>query len=266
MNEHPSRPAEETLHAYVDGFLDPEQSAEVERYLAANPGEALRVEAYRQQNAALQALRDLPDRRPFVVPEFRRRWTWRAVRPLAVQAAAAVLLLALAGAGGWLLRGRLEPAPPFWQRMVQQAEVAHLTYVPEVVHPVEVTRDHQQHLRKWLSKRLGTPIALPILSQDGYELVGGRLLPADPGPAAQFMYQNAQGNRLTLYVLAALSDRQKEDFRYVRKGSLWVCYWMGKRIDFALTGDVSRDKLVEMAKSIYEQLDGGHDEKVGLAW
>ena len=266
MSRPPHPPTEATLHAWVDGFLEPIQAAEVEKYLAEHPSEALRLEAYRQQNQFLQALRDLPGQRPFTLPTFEPRWRWRRVRPLLARAVAAVLLVAVGGAAGWVLRGRLNSGEPVWQRMVRQAEVAHLTYVPEVLHPVEVTVDQQQHLRTWLSRRLGTPIALPILAQHGYELVGGRLLPATPGPAAQFMYQDGQGNRLTLYVLAAPTGRKEAAFRYVQKGALWICYWMGASIDFALTGDVSRERLVEMAKSIYMQLNGVESPQSTGTW
>jgi len=51
-----------------------------------------------------------------------------------------------------------------------------------------------------LSKRLNRTLTIPSLHEYGFELVGGRLLPGEDGPAAQFMYQNANGERLTLYM------------------------------------------------------------------
>ena len=42
------------------------------------------------------------------------------------------------GGTGWWLRGQLAPRDPLWMRLVQQAERAYQTFVPEVVHPVEV--------------------------------------------------------------------------------------------------------------------------------
>ena len=263
-SHHP--PAEELLHAYVDGFLEAGQREEVERYLAANPGEALRFEAYRQQNEALLGLRELPLRQPFALPEFGPSAGARLTRRWALRGAAATVLLSIGGAAGWLLRGQADRTQAVWMRMIQQAENAHLTYVPEVLHPVEVTQDNRQHLRTWLSRRLGAPIALPILVQHGYDLVGGRLLPADPGPAAQFMYQDNQGNRLTLFVLVAPAGRSEKAFRYVKKGPLWICYWMGQSIDFALTGDVPRDTLLAMAKTIYMQLNNVQPPGMDASW
>ena len=90
---------------------------------------------------------------------------------------------------------RCEPARQF----AQQAAVAHAVFQPEVRHPVEVTAAQQEHLVQWLSKRLGRPLKVPVLAAQGYELVGGRLLPGDDGARAQFMYQNsaASGSRST---------------------------------------------------------------------
>ena len=86
------------------------------------------------------------------------------------------------------------------QRFAQQASVAHAVYQPEVRHPVEVTAAQQDHLVQWLSKRLNRPLKVPALGAQGYELVGGRLLPGELGARAQFMYQNGTGQRITLYL------------------------------------------------------------------
>lgn len=105
------------------------------------------------------------------------------------------------GVAGWFLhgaRGTDSPSePPSWAR---RAAVAHVVYSPEVRHPVEVAADQEAHLVAWLSKRLGTPLKIPRLDGLGFALVGGRLLPGGQGPVAQFMYQDGQGQRLTLYV------------------------------------------------------------------
>ncbi|HKI96931.1 MAG TPA: anti-sigma factor [bacterium] len=262
MTEPTFQPSEEQLHAYVDDFLPEAERMAVERYLADHPSEALRIEAYRQQNAALQGLRALPEAHPFTLPEFRPRVRWRAV---ALRTAAAAVLLLAGGGGGWWLHGHLERGRPLWMRLVEQAERAHQTFVPEVVHPVEVTSAHEQHLRTWLSRRLGTPVTVPVLKRHGYDLMGGRLLPASPGPAAQFMYQDAQGNRLTLYMLAAPTGRRDTSFRYVQDGALRICYWMGQTMDFAITGEMPRDQLDGIAKSVYLQLNHMKPPRVG-AW
>jgi anti-sigma factor RsiW len=116
--------------------------------------------------------------------------------------AAAVTIFALGGALGagamWRAQGgaagaRLAGASgasgaavePAW---VARAAVAHAVYVPEVRHPVEV-RAQEEHLSRWLTRRLDVPVKLFDLRAQGFELVGGRLLPDATGPSAQLMYQ-----------------------------------------------------------------------------
>src|SRR5439155_16750884 len=73
----------------------------------------------------------------------------------------------------------------------------------------------------WLSKRLGTEIKPPSLKPIGSELIGGRLLPGDSGQVAQFMYHDATGQRLTLYVTREtpkLANQPETAFRFGRDG------------------------------------------------
>jgi len=259
MSQDAARPSEAQLHAYVDGFLAADEAAAVERFLLASPDDAQRLEAYRRQNEALLALRTLPDARPFTVPAPRPLGSWRTVLTRAV---AAVLLLALGAGGGWLLHERLPRAEPAWLTLVRQAERAHVTFAPEVAHPVEVRAEQGQHLQTWLSRRLGKPIAMPLLAARGYALVGGRLLPGSPGPAAQFMYENKAGSRLTLYLATTAGAPANASIGYTQIGDLWICYWVGEQIEFALTGAVDREHLREIAEDVYAQLE----QAAGDSW
>ena len=71
---------------------------------------------------------------------------------------------------------------------VAQQERAGVTRKDHGCHPVEVGADDEQHLVNWLSKRLGVKVRAPKLDDAGMSLVGGRLLPGENGPVAQFMY------------------------------------------------------------------------------
>jgi anti-sigma factor RsiW len=96
----------------------------------------------------------------------------------------------------------------------RRAALAHAVYTPEVRHPVEVGADQQAHLVAWLSKRLGAQLKPPRLEAQGYALEGGRLLPGQSGPVAQFMYRDAGGARLTLYVSTEQTQNQDTGFRF----------------------------------------------------
>jgi anti-sigma factor RsiW len=110
----------------------------------------------------------------------RRRWLWPAA------ALAAGILLFVAGAtSGWFGRTLLAPMDARAHALVADAAAAHLVYAVEVRHPVEVPASEQDHLATWLGRRLQVPLRVPDLRESGYELVGGRLLPAEAGrPAA----------------------------------------------------------------------------------
>ena len=136
-----------------------------------------------------------------------------------------------------------------------RAARAHLVYSPEVRHPVEVEAKEQDHLVKWLSKRLGHPLKAPVLSADGYELLGGRLLSGPEGPVAQFMYQESGGKRLTLYVSRRSRAEQVTAFRFAREGAVSVFYWIDRDCGYALSGDIDKPTLARLANTVYKQLE-----------
>lgn len=237
---------EAELQAYVDGRLDGARRAAVEAYLAANPAQAEKVRAYALQNEQLHRLFDATLDEP--VPEaLRVRPAQSTPRPLRY---AMLLTATLVGTMlGWTLRG--ERAPTIVQTMPQRAAMAHLVYAPEVMHPVEVRASEEEHLVKWLSKRLGGPVHAPQLSDVGFELVGGRLLPDQTGPAAQFMYQDARGERLTLYVRQAQKGNRETAFRYAQEGKVGVFYWVEGPFGYALSGEFERSQLLRVAENVY---------------
>jgi anti-sigma factor RsiW len=243
---------EADLHAYVDGVLPLARAAEVEAYLAERPEEAARLAAYREQRAALRRefdpVLDEPPPPRLRVP--RPYW----LRPL-LRYAAVVAAFALGGVIGWHLHAytageRAEAAS--WPR---RAAIAHVVYSPEVRHPVEVGADQEAHLVTWLSKRLGTPLKVPHLGEQGYALVGGRLLPGDREPVAQFMYQNGTGQRLTLYVRVNQDDSRETAFRFAQENRVGVFYWLDRKLGYALSGEVDRDELLRVATAVYRQLN-----------
>lgn len=244
-------PVTETeLHAYIDGQLHAARRAAVESYLATNPAEAERVRAYVRQNEQLHALFDATLDEP--VPEVLRVKPARRA-PVPMRFAALLAAAVVGGVLGWVLRGE-EPLT-LTANLPQQAALAHVVYAPEVLHPVEVGASEEAHLVNWLSKRLGAPVRAPHLSDAGYELVGGRLLPGETGPAAQFMYQDARGSRLTLYVRTAADGNRETAFRYAREDKVGVFYWVDGTFGYALSGEIERPQLLRVAESVYRALN-----------
>ena len=274
MDEHrpPAPPtgtppvAEADLHAYVDGQLAPARRDEVERYLALHDDERRRVDDWRRQNEALHALLDpvlrepLPLRLPLHGGRESRRWL----------AAAAGIVLCLAGAaGGWFARGAADaeaervalakaPSAPAGELsgFARRAAIAHAVYSPEMRRPVEVGADQEQALVTWLTRRIGRPVKAPALGPLGYELIGGRLLPGDSGPVAQFMYGATDKPRLTLYV-SAETPGQDVAFRFGRQGKVNVFYWVEGSFGYALSAEIGKDELARVAGEVYRQLKPG---------
>lgn len=153
---------------------------------------------------------------------------------------------------------RQAPAQPqlvFNAPLPIRAARAHLVYAPEVRHPVEVDAKDQEHLVKWLSKRLDTPLKIPLLSGEGFELLGGRLLPGNDGPVAQFMYQEASGKRLTLYVTRPHQGDTLTAFRFAQEGPVSVFYWIDRECGYALSGEIDKPTLSRVATAVYKQLE-----------
>ena len=145
----------------------------------------------------------------------------------------------------------VQPAATFPMRAAR----AHLVYAPEVRHPVEVDATQQEHLVKWLSKRLALDLKVPLLTAEGFELLGGRLLPGPEGPVAQFMYQDSAGKRLTLYVSKPNRADQPAAFRYAQEGPVAVFYWIDRECGYALSGELDRATLTRVATAVYRQLE-----------
>lgn len=252
---------EADLHAFVDGRLAPGRVEEIEAWLGSHPDEAERVATYRRINEELRALyspvleEPVPARLERAASRAGAR-TWRAAGRAAIWVAvgASVGLLA-----GWQLRG--EPAPAATASgdgasMARRAAVAHAVYSPEVRHPVEVGADQEQHLIGWLSKRLGVKVSAPQLGDAGLSLVGGRLLPGENGPVAQFMYQSDKGRRLTLYVRAESRPHRETAFRYARENNVGVFYWVDRDRGYAIaSADLTREELLRIATQVYKQIE-----------
>jgi len=270
MNRPAPPPTEEELHAWVDGQLAADRHDAVEAAIARDPALAAKVAAWHSQRDALRRLHgellDAPVPAPLMGALGRTRqgssWTrWGGL--------AAGLLVAFAA--GWMgnaqwaqwhapRAGSQMARAPALREFVHDASVAHAVYAPEKRHPVEVAASEQQHLVQWLSRRLDRPLKVPDLSSQGYTLVGGRLLPGETGARAQFMFEDAAGERVTLYVgtldaRAAGSPAAAETaFRFASEGPVPSFYWVDQGFGYAIAGKLPRDLLLKLATLAYRDL------------
>ena len=275
MNSPPSAPlSEDEIHAFVDGQLSPASLASVQERLADDSAARATVLHWQQQRDALSSLHRhvLDEATPASLiatahqanasqQELNQWWRWGGM--------AASALLAF-GVGwfsntAWRAEGQSQGSSVRLSMargardFALQASYAHSVYSPEVRHPVEVTAAEQEHLVQWLSKRVGKPLKVPNLAPQGFELVGGRLLPGEAGARAQFMFQNSAGTRITLYLGAVDKvpdgvDARETSFHFSADGPTPNFYWIDQGFGYALAGPVARDVLLKLAESVYHQL------------
>jgi len=260
------RPADTELHAYLDGELDDTTRAEVEAWLEANPDDADRVDGWRHDRDGLAALQSeilgepVPEKMQAIIRRAPQRTdsgpgSW-------MRAAAAVVLLVTGAAVAWFAHDLAKPAGGE-KDFVRNAVGAHVVFTKERRHAVEVNWGKEQdekHLVRWLSRRLGRPLNPPPLNDAGYSLVGGRLVADDGGPAAQFMYQDKDKKRLTLYVRSA-RDAEGTAFRIASERGVSAFYWIDRTYAYALVGQIDRERLVPLGELVYQHLDKPVEKK-----
>jgi anti-sigma factor RsiW len=254
--------SEDEFHAYVDGELPAERRGAVEAWLATHPEDAARVAAWRSQAELIRAryggaANEKPPRRLDPARLARRR-RWRVTT---MAAAAVIAAFVAGGVAGWFAHAVEGSSSSDLRRFTADALEAYRLYVVEVRHPVEVAGDERPHLVQWLSKRVGSPVRIPELDKMGLKLVGGRLLPGPTGATAFFMYENASGERFTLY--CGQTDDRETALRYTTGDHNAAYYWVDHNLACVLSGPAERDKLHAIAQAAYDQIDTRSPQRGG---
>jgi anti-sigma factor RsiW len=246
--------AEEDLHAYVDGLLDDERRAAVDRYLQAHPETAERIAAYIAQRQQLRAALSEGAGDP-IPPNLnlarlleerlrRRHAPWRA-------AAAVVLALGVGSAGSWLLARR---PPSGIDVIAQEGAASYAVYASDKRRPVEVWAAQRDDLVRWLSNRLNRPISPPDLSSLDYQLLGGRLVASPHGPAALFIYENPRGVRLAIYV-RPMSTGQSTSLERTDVNDLDGCAWIDRGVGYSLVAAEPYDRLEGLSRLVRQEVE-----------
>lgn len=252
------------IHMALDGEMPEEERASFESWLDANPDMRALSDRFAADTKAMRDVFDpvvdepVPDR---LVAVLRDSHSGSAEKDLSPRraglrwqgiAAAAILLV---GIGGGYLAGRTQFEFPddATKAVVERAIQAHSMFAAEKLHVVEVGADQKDHLVGWLSKRVGLQLIAPDLTSAGFHLVGGRLLPSGAKAAAQFMYEDRTGSRISLYVTSDVQSPES-GFRLYEENGARSYYWLDGGYCFALTGTVPEKKLLEMANAAYRQV------------
>ncbi|TPK62767.1 anti-sigma factor [Mesorhizobium sp. B2-4-15] len=254
--------SERDIHMALDGELPPDERVTYEAWLEANPEMKARSARFTADREALRAaLAGVLDE---AVP-VRLRKVVLGETPVKAEAprsrwwlgAAAAVLLAAGGFGGYVAGidgiGQEDQAE---DRLAEQAIAAHVIYAAEKRHAVEVPASDKDHLQTWLSNRVGLKLVAPDLTANGFQLIGGRLLPAGESKAAMLLYEDDKGERISLFVTAESAENATGTYASAQAGPQAI-YWLDKGYGCAVVGSLPREQLAVVAKSAYGQLLAG---------
>ncbi|WP_236193802.1 anti-sigma factor family protein [Pseudomonas faucium] len=225
-------PSEDELHAYVDERLAPARRAEVQAWLAANPQQAARIEAWRSDarrlRAALAGFGEQPGGTQLDLAQVQRRLRQRRQRRLA---SAAVLLLALGvgGMGGWQAR---QVTLAGSELPMADAVQAHRLFAGSEALDIQASDPTQ--LREWLGRHFNRVGQLPDLAGYGFQPVGARLLSNEQGAAALLVFQDRNGQRISLFLRSPGDRYQRMPDGQRVDGQLEARYWSHGAYNFAL--------------------------------
>jgi anti-sigma factor RsiW len=259
---------EEALQAYVDGQLDSRHRAAIEAYLAGRPDEAARLAAYRKQNIGLHALFDSASARggdgepaPQLTAlaaqldaQLHTTTTRKRRRPVILRRlAASVVVMLSAGTAGWLALDQVTGGSDALVNLTRQAAEAPLQTAGTT--PAAVAPAGERQVVAWLAAQPGdVPTTVPDLEALGFRLSGERLVTtADGRPAAQLLYSDEAGQRVTLTMRSGGKAGQTS-FTFARDGEAARFFWQDAHMAYSLTGAMAQEKLLQIAEAVSASL------------
>ncbi|MFC5583896.1 anti-sigma factor family protein [Nitratireductor kimnyeongensis] len=255
---------ERDIHLALDGELPREDLPAYEAWLETRADMRALSARYETDRSVLrEALAEvsregLPDRlQGKIVAAARATKGVRYMTRRRVAAVAAVCIMAGAAAGFWMGRQQFVSGETLAALdVVGEAVAAHQVYAAEKLHVVEVGASERSHLVRWLSNRVGTKLIAPDLRGEDFDLMGGRLLPSGGKAAAQFMYEDQAGERISLYVAHCIKG-EDTGFRLFEDEGRRAFYWQEKGFAYTVAGSIDEKRLLQVANVTYRQLLAG---------
>ncbi len=273
---------DELLVAYVDGQLAKDQSKAVERVLEEDQVAAQRVEALRAANAQLEtAFEAMLAGEPIPVPLAE---TPASADPAPVPRSLARKLLRaglvtwvgfgclLGGAAaGFILYDQIaaEPvqaaapapapvpvviAPPALPAPTLQSDLAtaHALLGRDTFSVSLEAQGDTDLVSFQISKALGETLAIPDLSGENLTFQRAQMLQRGGAPLAQISYLPETGGPVALYAKSGAGEAR--DLRFEEIGGISVASWAQGNLFFLLAGDLPRQRLESLAKTVESQI------------
>lgn len=241
-------PSEDELHAYVDECLEPERRRAVELYLAAHSDQAMRVEGWRRDARQLRAALSghagqVPN--PRLDPAHVRRELRQRRQRRWANAAVLLVTLGIGGLGGWQVR---EASLVASNLPMADAVQAHRLFAD--AQALDLSARDPARLQAWLGEHFRHVGNLPDLSSYGFTPLGARLLSNEQGPAALLVFEDAQGQRISLFLrtpgehFARMPSGERTD------GQLQARYWSRGDYNYALVSAATDSRGAQLRKAL----------------
>jgi anti-sigma factor RsiW len=238
-------PLDLELNGYVDGVLDDETMAAVERYLKQRPEGAARVRDYLQQKAHIRSFaQDPAATTPSKAIDALGRQLGKRLRRRLFLFWPRVAVIALLFSAGWMAHSLYVPlfeGPRYTDEVIQ----AHIL-------AAAVPGDQQQISADVVSRMLtliGEHQPMPDLSTLGFRPVAAKLVPSGEGPVLHVTYRDIGGTVVSYFVLH--DERRTELPRHVvHREGVNMIYWQHQQSRFAVAAPLTDEQLAHIADLI----------------
>src|SRR5882757_2225734 len=232
------------LHAYLDGALGATEAVDFERRLAEDSELRAGLAELRAMSRRIHsqaAYFDAPPRLRARVLARVRGEVPRRPRRLALWSGLAAAL-AVAAMAAWISPGLILRTGA-WDPRLQEVLDGHLRATLGT-HWVDVASSDRHTVKPWLSARLGFSPAVPDLSDQGFELIGGRLDVLDAKPVATLVYQRRQ-HMISVFVwpgesVAPRDPIERRGYHLVRFVGGGMTYWAVSDLNARELEDLAR--------------------------
>ncbi len=247
------------LSAYLDGELDPTEAEAIEARIASDPDVQAELDALMEADAMAQEqfAAMLDDPVPFNLAQ-QIKATPIPERPVAANTpsrpiwgtlAASLVVFALGGVGGYVVKGQTTPPTQTAGWLAAVADY-HGVYASQGRHLVEVGADEADHIETWLGNTVGASFTIPDLTEFGLTFEGGRLLVANGKPVAQLMYRQPDGTVIALCLQRSNKDPNAPvEFREQTINGFDFVSWSADGADYVVIGPKGEPELDAIAAS-----------------
>jgi anti-sigma factor RsiW len=171
-------------------------------------------------------------------------------------AAAVVVGTAVVVAVGWQVATHTHSSPPSAALAAEQGSAAAAVAIAQAARarhsrdlPMDIATPDARRVERYLQPRLGVALQVPALHEEGFQLVGSRLVDVGEQTAGFIAYRGSYGQRLSLLVLPGQHPQDTALPKNIA-GGLPATVWAGPEALWALVGEVEPTQLPALAHLI----------------